>query len=601
MGETMQIIVLRNLSDQQRSLRYVRAMVVCLTLVVFTATRAEGVETPWGMYEDPVLKKPPVETKFPPGLIDRWLQALARPGREMKRKTALAIAEAAAKDVPGLDATIEPLCGLLREPDTERIVRLSVARALVALDAREASSVLVEVAEPRDLEMAEIVESALASWGDRGLCDRWIERLNEEIGLPRFHVLAIRGLAALHEKEAVPRLLELATDPYAPPEVRLEAADGLGVIETSGLLDTARQLCDDKTFAGMVDRLVAARMVAGHRGEEAEAFFLELAVEPLPSVRAIALGHLFRIDASLILPIIEETVASQDANVRRWGAESLIACPSATSFEVLVPMLNDPDPEIRRYVCDCLVKLADNPEFQKVIVEQARNVLNADGWRGQEQATLLLVTLKDTKIVDRLIELLDMNRREVNVTAAWGLSELAVPSTAGPVHDVLQKKTESWLARAPQNDGIGDHLALLAQLLGVLRYAPADPVLRKYIRKGTALDAMSRSAAIWALGKIHDGKSDAKLASLLEKRVLDAFSMDPEDPAVCRMSAIALGRMKADSALQSLRSSLEQTGVESAFGYACAWAMWQMTGQEIPPLNTQIHIDHDWFLVPAAE
>lgn len=600
MGETMRSTVLRMLSEQ-RSLRYVQAMMVCLTFVAFAGTPASGVEMRWGMYEDPVLKKPAVETGFPSGLIDRWLQALTRPEREMKRKAALAIVQAVDKQVPGLEATIEPLCAILREPDTDRIVRLSVAQTLAALDARKAAPVLIEVADPRDLEMAEIVEPALTRWGDRGLCDRWMERLNGEVGLLRFHVLAIRGLASLQQKDAVPRLLELATDPYSPPEVRLEAADGLGVIESSGLLDTARKLCDDGTFAGVVDRLVAARMVAGHRGEEAEAFFLELAADPLPSVRAIALGHLFRIDASLILPIIKDTVASQDANVRRWGADALIACPSAASFEVLVPMLNDSDPEIRRYVCDRLATLAETPEFEKVIVEQARNVLNADGWRGQEQAILLLVTLEDTTIVERLIELLDMSRQEVNVTAAWGLSELAVPSTSGPVHEVLQKKTESWLAGAPQNDGVGDQLALLAQLLGVLRYAPADPVLRKYIRKGTALDAMSRSAAIWALGKIHAGESDEKLASLLEKRVLDAFGMMPEDPAVCRMSAITLGRIKADSAVESLRSALDQSGLQSGLGYACAWAIWRLAGEEIPPLKTEIYIDQDWFLVPEAE
>ena len=601
MGETMQITVLRMLSDQQLSLRYAQAMMVCLTFVAFAGTRASGVEMRWGMYEDPVLKKPAVETGFPSGLIDRWLQALTRPEREMKRKTALAIVEAVDKQVPGLEATIEPLCSILREPDPDRMVRLSVAQALVALDAHKAAPVLVEVADPRDLEMAEIVEPALTRWGDRGLCERWIERLNGEVGLLRFHVLAIRGLASLKQKDAVPRLLELATDPYAPPEVRLEAADGLGVIEASGLLDTARELCDDGTFAGVVDRLVAARMVAGHRGDEAESFFLELAVDPLPSVGSIALGYLCQIDARLILPVIEETVASQDANVRRWGAEALIACPSAAAFEVLVPMLNDADPEIRRDVCDRLVSFAETAAFQKVIVEEARNVLNADGWRGQEQAILLLVTLKDTAIVDRLIELLDMSRQEVNVTAAWGLSELAVPSTSGPVHEVLQKKTESWLAGAPQNDGIGDQLALLAQLLGVLKYAPADPVLRKYIRKGTALDAMSRSAAIWALGKIHAGEPDEELANLLEKRVLDAFGMVPEDPAVCRMSAIALGRMKADSVVESLRSSLAQSGMQSGFGYACAWAIREMRGEEIPPLNTEIYIDYDWFLVPEAE
>lgn len=601
MFEAMDVIAPRNPLDQRLRLRSWIAGVACLVLATFSVPRVQGVETPWVMYQDPLLKTAPVKTVFPRELVDRWVQALARPEREMKRQAALAIAEAVGRGVPGLDVTIDPLCDVLREPGQDRMVRLSAARALVTLDAQRGAPVLIEATSPKDLEMAEIVEPALARWGDEGLRERWIERMNGELGLRRFHVLAIRGLAALREKEAVPRLREFAMSPYIPVDVRLEAATALGTIETTGLLEPARKLCEDEGVSGMVDRLVAVRMVVGHRGEDAESFLLKLAVDSQPSVRTIALGHLFGIDASLILAVINETVMSEDANVRRWGAEALIARPSVSLFKILVPMLDDRDPEIRRYICDSLVTLAETPDFREVILEQARNVLAADGWRGQEQAILLLVSLKDTTIVDRLVELLDASRREVNVTAAWGLCELAVPTTAEPVHKALQRKTESWLAAAPQNDGIGDELALLAQLLGVLKYAPADPVLRKYIRKGTALDSTSRSAAIWALGKINSGEPDEKLAKLLEGRVRDAFSMVPEDPVVCRMSAVSLARIQAVSAVETLRSSFEQLDMQSGFGYACAWAIWQLTGDEIPPLNTMIDYEHDWFLVPAAE
>ena len=507
----------------------------------------------------------------------------------------------APKGVPGLEATIDPLCGLLQEPGQDRMVRLSVARALVALDARRAASVLIEATGPKDLAMAEVVEPALARWAEPGLRDRWMERLNGEIGLRRFHTLAIGGLAALDEEAALPRMLELALDRNVPVSVRLRAADALGTMQETGLLDAARELSEDQAMSAVVDRLVATKMVAGHGGEETEAFLLKMATDPLPSVRTIALGLLFQIDVKLILPIIDETVGSEDANVRRWGAETLIAGATPELLEILVPMLDDRDPAIRQYVCDSLVTLAEEPGLRDVILKQARKVLDADGWRGQEQATLLLVTLEDTTIVDRLLELLDVTREEANVTAAWGLCQLAVPATAEPVHDVLRRKTESWLAREPQKDGIGDQLALLAQMLGVLGYSPADAVLRKYIPKGTILGGTSRSAAIWALGKIHLGKPDAKLASLLEARVLDAFSMNPESFEVCRMSAITLARIEATSAVGSLRSSLEQLSLEPAFGYACAWAIWQLTGEEIPAVNPRIDWQRNWFLVPTAE
>ena len=144
-------------------------VIVCLAFVLIVGSRAGGVETPWVMYEDPMLLKTPIETAFPPGLVDRWLQALARPEREMKRRAALAIAEAVLKDVPGLEASIDPLFDVLREPGQDRIVRLSAARALVALDARRVAPLLIEATGPKDLDMAEVVEPALARWAEPGL------------------------------------------------------------------------------------------------------------------------------------------------------------------------------------------------------------------------------------------------------------------------------------------------------------------------------------------------------------------------------------------------------------------------------------------------
>ena len=575
-------------------------VLLCLTMAAIQQTGAPAVETPWVMYEDPMLPIRAVEKSFPDGLAELWLRALARPEREMQRRAALAIAEGVSKGVPGLNVTIDSLCELLRDTELDRGVRLSVARALVALDARQAASLLIEVADPNDLEMAEVVEPALARWGDAGLRDRWVERLNGPIGLRRMSVLAIRGLAALDEEVALPRLHELALDEHVPATVRFEAADALGRLQESGLLESARTLTQDRSFAAVVERLIAVKMVAAHRGKEAEGFLMTAAVDPAPTVRAVALRNLFRIDPELLFPIIEETLESKDANVRRWGAEALIAKPTPELLAKLVSMLDDRDPEIRRHVCDSLVTLAEKPALHETILEQARNVLDADGWRGQEQATLLLVTLEETSIVNRLMELLDVERSEASVAAAWGLCQLAVPSTAEPVHEVFRKKTESSLAREPQNDGIGDQLALLAQTLGILKHAPADPVLRKYIAKGSPFDSTSRSAAIWALGKILSGKPDPQLARKLEARVLDGFSLTPESWEVCRMSAITLGRIEAKSSVPSLRSSLEQATLSSGFGYACAWALEQLGGEEIPSLDPRIELDRDWFLVPIS-
>jgi HEAT repeat protein len=413
-------------------------------------------------------------------------------------------------------------------------------------------------------------------------------------------VLAIRGLAALDEKMSLPRLLELAEDRRAPVDVRLEAAAALGLMQTSGLLESALRLSEDKSAVAVVDRLVASRMLASHQGDDSERLLIELATDEQPSVRAIALSHLFRSDPGLILPIIEETVGSKDANVRRWGAETLVAEATPETLAWLGPMLDDHDPEIRRYVCDSLVELSKDPALQEAVHAQGHRMLHREGWRGQEQAALLLVTLGDTSIVMRLLDLLDANRPEVHVAAAWGLCELAVPETAPPILEKLESKTEACLAGKAQVGGIGDQLALLVQALCVMdfRNETFEEVLRKYIPKDTGLSSSSRAAAIWTLGHFYAEQPDEQLVRQFRGRLLDAFSEEPESFQVARMSAVSLGRMNAVKTLPDLRFARGEAG--SGLGYACDWAIWQLTGEEIPPLTPTYDWETHRFLTPAS-
>ena len=562
---------------------------------------AAAIETEWVMYRDPILKTAPIETRFPPKLVDCWLEALAMPGREMKRGAAAAIAEAQRRGLPGLDAAVAPLMEVLKDSQEDRIVRLTAARALVALDARRAAPLLLQCAGPADLEMAEVAEPALARWAYAPMRERWLERLEGAVGFSRLHVLAIRGLAALDAKDSTPRLLQLAEDRFAPVSVRLEAAGGLGKLQERGLADAARKLARDKSAQAVADRLVAARMLAGHRQPEAERLLVELAVDKQPSVRAIALETLLAIDPSLIFPILQDTLACGDANVRQWGAKAIVAKPSPETLASLGPILDDRHPGVRRYACESLLALAGDASLRETVLAEGRRMLHADGWRGQEQAALLLVALGDKTITDRLLALLDAPRPEAHVAAAWGLCQLAVPSTAEPIFGVLERKTESCLAGEPLQERLDEQLALLAQAIGRMRYSPADAVLRKYIPKGSPLGETSRAAALWALGHLHAGQPDEALAVALSQRLLDLFAEEPESELVGRMAAVSLGRMKAAKTLPTLRSVYKNLTLDCGAGYACAWAIWQLTGEEIPPLAPRIVMENGWFLMPIVE
>ncbi len=571
----------------------------CVVAASLSAPHAGAAEAEWVMYRDPELPKPALETRFSSQLVPLWIQALERPERDLCRRAAAALVRAQQKGLPGLDAAAEPLMRMLRERRGDRVVRLTVVQALVAIDAHQAASLLREALEPGDLDLAELIEPALARWEDRPMAEVWLERLAGPVMLRRMHVLAIRGLTALGEPRALPRLAELAQDRTVPTDVRLEAAAALGMMQPTGLEAAARQLIpDNKPGSTMVDRLVAARLLKSHRSQEAASLLTELAGDPQPAVQAVALEHLYQIDPALIMPLMDQTIVSPDVKVRRWAADALAAGSSPEKTVRLATLLDDIDPDLRRHVCDCLLSLAREAALHDVVIAEGRRALSVAGWRGQEQAIILLVLLDDRAIAEQLLGLLEDDRVEVHTTAAWGLSRLEVPATAEPICAVFQQKTAACLAGGQPKAGTYLQLSHLAQALGRLRHQPADPTLREYIRKMSVLHPNTRAAALWALGYLHADQPDETVSRQLLERAMDDDVQIPEDLEVRRMAAISLGRMKVATALDGMRSIYHRNGMQSALGCAAAWTIRELTGEEIPAVAPYVVWEDDWFLVP---
>ena len=208
---------------------------------------------------------------------------------------------------------------------------------------------------------------------------------------------------------------------------------------------------------------------------------------------------------------------------------------------------------------EALFKLASDPQLKDSVILAATEMLKSDRWRGLEQAALLLTALDHKPAVDRLLELLEFERPEVFVTAAWALRRLAVRRTLDAMFDKAQRQTKRT-KNADQNeiplDAIDRQVSQLFQAFGEMKYTRTHPLLRGYIPKSFEM-IESRAAAIWTLGHFYAGKPQADLSALFSQRLADAYSMQPEDDRVRRMSAVSLGRMKATDALPTLRNDYE--------------------------------------------
>lgn len=559
---------------------------------------SQAVEPVSIMYRDPQLPKGVFQKQFPPGLADLWVKTLARPERELRRLAAASIAQAQRKGLTGLEVTIEPLMQALPKAGDERMIRLAIVDALVAVDARQAADLLQQQLQPADLEMAELIEPALARWKHEPMREVWLKRLAGPIEFHRLHALAIRGLLALSEAKAVPRLVELAVDERAPTDIRLAASEAAGQLQNTGLLETAGKLAARPGAQGIISRRAAALLLRTHRGPETQQLLATLATDSDAVVRSPALETLFAIDPELIVPLIDVTLGSEDVHVRRWGAQALVAKPTVEKINKLASLLNDPDPSLRRYVCDAMVELGKVEAFQEAVLNEGRKVLAVDAWRGQEQATLLLVTLDDKTIADPLVNLLSAQRPEVHVTAAWGLSELQVPTTLEPMLTVFTKTAEAWKANTEKRDKVAFQMSYLAQAFGRMKYDPAEPLLRTFVPKNAGYHPTSRAAAIWALGWILSERPDRELADRLLERMFDCYSMVPEDAQVGRMAAITLGRMKSDHTLEGLREIGHREGLQTAMGISTFWAIERITGEPIGDVPPIIEMQRDWLLSP---
>src|SRR5262249_34898179 len=156
--------------------------------------------------ELPVVRE---RAELPPGAKALWSRALDGPDAELKCWAAQSILLAHHRGFKDMETTIPSLLAAWEKTLQPLTIRLAVARALVELDARKAAASLFRQAQSGGGDLRDTIEPALARWDYRPARQMWLERLRQPPTTHQDLVLAIRGLAAVGEKEAGDRLLEI--------------------------------------------------------------------------------------------------------------------------------------------------------------------------------------------------------------------------------------------------------------------------------------------------------------------------------------------------------------------------------------------------------
>ncbi|MSR58374.1 MAG: phycocyanin alpha phycocyanobilin lyase [Planctomycetaceae bacterium] len=512
-----------------------------------------------------------------------WIEALSRPEADLQRVAAETIAQGHRSGFPELSAAASRLVAIVAAETSHPEARFAAARALIVLDAKDAADALFEASQKNGADLKQLIEPALADWRFVPIRKVWQARLEAHNVRHRDLLLAIRGAETVEDAAAVGSLLKIVHDRLRPATVRLAAARAAGRIRNSGLEAESERL-QPLPSANRLNRLCAVALLEQHSSDAALEILLRLAVDPEPSVATAALTRLNAVNVDLVVPLAEQAMQNEDANVREQGVHAWVARPTRERVSLLARLLDDQHPRIRANVRDELFRLAATAELDGPIRQKTMGVLAADGWRGQEQAALLLGALDHEPAADRLVELLESTRSEVTVATAWGLRKIAVPET---LPQILDKATRQTDLRKP---GGGDrdfdrHVAHLCEAMGLMNYAPAEDLLRQYIPKNYNMGEFSRGAAIWALGKLHAGVPDEPLAALLAARITDPAPPPDQPPEMMRvrlMGTVSIVRMGVTSQLERLRAYMGPKVMGIPSHLAIRWAIRELTGEILP-------------------
>jgi HEAT repeat protein len=594
----------------------------CLLFLLCIGPGASASEVDFARKSDPRLEPVKKVAKFAPRLKSLWLEALSRPEADLKRRAAEAIARAHRLGMSGLADTAPRLVEELEAAGSHRVVRLAAAQALIALDARQAAPALMKFAQADDLDASRLVEPALARWDYAPIRPVWRARLEDSRSPRGLLKLAIEAAAAVRLSDAVPHLRRIALDPTMPMDVRLEAARSLAVLQTSGLEGAARPLAADDAPGRLFERLIAATLLAQHRGRPAEELLLRLAADREPAVAAIAVKRLLEIDPVLLDPLLGKLVKSSDTGLRGLAARALAKQATPNAAAALCLFLDDPDLELRISVRESLIRLADVEPTREAVRQHVGKLLTDGGRRAREQAVMAIGAIRFQPAADRLLQLLDDKAPEVSVPAAWALRRLAVPSTADAILARVRVQVDRGRRPLPPKPApdpgasavAARQLEHLIEALGVLRHRPAAPLLAEFlpppppplarIRPGFSANMLwqneMREAAIWSLGHIYAGEPVAGLAAPL-KQCLGGTGQTNEPAAVRAIAAVSIGRMKMKDLLAPLRELHKDESAPVEVGAACAWALEQITGHPAPLNLKPLEVWHrGWFLEPLS-
>ncbi len=462
----------------------------------------------------------------------------------------------------GLQAIIERL--EVGEPN--RQVKLAMVSAAVSL-AEASDAVTLWKAIGDDSVARRALEPKLVEWDSDVALPIWRKRLIQpRIGQSEL-LVAIEGIGYAGGSEDCQVLEAMVRDPSTAASIRFAAARALGNLKPQGLESLAEAMATTGPPNG---QLVAAQLLRHHTSLAAERLLLDGLKSDSAAAHAVIFAALVENFPSQALERAADMLEHPDNTMRLQAVALLQDQNDVGSLNTQAHALTDRNVHVRRQVRENLLLKAAQPEFRSAIDDIVSYHLTGPSWRGTEQTIVLVVQLNDHSRAPALVALLEHPRDEVNVRAGWALQSLELDE------DVLAnilKHCQPTTARLANGEPVSfaeeSRVAFCFEALGRHAYRPADELLQEYVpKRGQLMRESTRTSAIYALGRIWEGRSHPQLSQELVRRLLDNNPLEAEARTVQYVAAVALGRIGDSESVAGLRKGERYGPIALAIDWA---------------------------------
>ncbi len=449
-----------------------------------------------------------------------------------------------------------------------QVLRAMVSAAVLLCDAGHAPQLWK--ASQADRLAQTMVEQALVQWGSKVAIEEWRSRLDAENQRESEIGLALSGLSAVGDTSDQPRIRRILLGNRTSDPNRVLAAKALGTVASSELNDLADQLLESNL---RIKHLLSAHLISKHSGSRTLKQAERIMSEGPSEAQRIAYQILIQHDLPLARKLAVELTKAKDSHLRRSALDVLDGIGDESSVRLQGQLLADPNRDIRLLVTDQMLQHA--VKHRAVVDSIVSQFIQGESWEGIERAIVIATKLNDHSRIQRFVELLDHSRPDVYLHAAWGLMEIAnEPEVLDRLYQRTLEMTDHLDKRMAPNYELSQliHLSYLLECLGKNHYEACHDMLLKYVPKNDyKMGNVSRTGAIWALGKLNRGKPNPSLRDALEERVADISSLNPEEYLVRYAAVLALGEMADPLSRETLEKFKEPFPMPLA--HACTWAL----------------------------